>query len=206
MTECLQGLTIALVATNGVGQNELETSGDVVRDAGARTRLLSLRAGQIESLDEGFEPGGRYPVDQTVAQARAEEYDGLLLVPGTLRSDRLSSEDVVVSFVRDFITVGKPVGVVCSGAWTLLEAGVAWGQSLPWSVTMRARRQTGASLLTDQLVSSLERRALYSTIVKEFARLVHSRAPASAERPEPTGARVAAPLPQPCFEKYTATR
>ena len=103
--------------------------------------------------------------------------------------------------MRDFITSGKPVGIVCYGAWTLLEAGVAWGQRVPLSVTMRARRKTGASLLTDELVSPLERRALYSTIAKEFARLL--RPP--AEGIESTWARVAASLPQPCFEKYTAT-
>jgi protease I len=167
--------------------------------------LLSLRAGHIESLDEGLQPGPTYTVDQTVAQATVEDYDALLLVPGTLKSDRLSSEDVVVCFVSDFVTSGKPVGIVCYGAWTLLEAGVAWGQRAPLSVTMRARRKTGASLLTDELVSPLERRALYSTIAKEFARLLHPPAPGSAEGTESTWARVAAPLPQPCFEKYTTT-
>jgi protease I len=205
MTECLQGLRIALVATNGVGQTELEASGEVVRDAGAQTHLLSLRAGQIESLDEDLQPGPTYTVDQTVAQATVVEYDALLLVPGTLKSDRLSSEDVVVSFVRDFVTSGKPVGIVCYGAWTLLEAGVAWGQRVPLSVTMRARRKTGASLLTDALVSPLERRALYSTIAKEFARLLRPPGPPSAPGTESTWARVAAALPQPCFEKYTTT-
>jgi protease I len=205
MAEYLQGLRIALVATNGVGQTELEASGEVVRDAGAQTQLLSLRAGHIESLDEGLEPGPTYTVDQTVDQAIVEEYDALLLVPGTLKSDRLSSEDVVVSFVRDFITSGKPVGIVCYGAWTLLEAGVAWGQRLPLSVTMHARRKTGASLLADERISPLERRALYSTVVKEFARLLRPPASASAEETESTWARVAASLPQPCFETYTST-
>ena len=103
MAECLQGLRIALVAADGVGQTELEASGEAVRDAGAQTQLLSLRAGHIESLDEDLEPVRTYTVDQTVAQATVEEYDALLLVPRTAKSDRLSSEDVVVSFVRDFI-------------------------------------------------------------------------------------------------------
>jgi hypothetical protein len=71
---------------------------------------------------------------------------------------------------------------------------------------MRGRRKTGASLLTDELVSPLERRALYSTIAKEFARLLRPPAPASAEVTESTWARVAASLPQPCLEKYTATK
>lgn len=181
MAECLRGLRIALVAADGVGQTELEASGEAVRDAGAQTRLLSLRAGHVESLDDDLGPGRRYTVDQTVAQATVDEYDALLLVPGTLGSGRLSSAEVVVAFVRDFITSGKPVGIVCHGAWTLLEAGVARGQRLPVSATMRARRQTGASLLTNELVSTVERRALYSTIVEEFARFAREPARASAD-------------------------
>jgi protease I len=188
MAECLQGVRIALVAADGVGQTELEASGEAVRDAGAQTQLLSLRAGHIESLDEDLEPVRTYTVDQTVAQATVEEYDALLLVPGTAKSDRLSSEDVVVAFVRDFITSQKPVGIVCYGAWTLLEAGVARGPRLPLSMT--TRRKTGASLLTDKLISPFERRAFYSSIVEEFARLL--RPPARA------------PLPWLDFEKYSA--
>jgi protease I len=181
MAECLQGLRIALVAADGVGQTELEASAEAVRDAGAQTQLLSLRAGHIESLDEDLEPVRTYIIEQTVAQATVEEYDALLLVPGTARSDRLSSEDVVVCFVRDFITSQKPVGVVCYDAWTLLEAGVARGPRLPLSITTRARRKTGASLISDELISPRERRAFYSTIVKEFARLL--RPPAGASLP-----------------------
>jgi hypothetical protein len=83
MAECLQGLKIALVGADGVGQTELEASGEAVRDAGAQTQLLSLRAGHIESLDEDLGPVRTYTVDQTVAQATVGEYDALLLVPGT---------------------------------------------------------------------------------------------------------------------------
>jgi protease I len=178
MAECLQGLRIALVATDGVGQTELEASGEAVRDAGAQTQLLSLRAGHIVALAEDLQLVRTYIVDQTVAQATVEEYDALILVPGTAKANRLFSADVVVSFVRDFITSQKPVGIVCYGAWTLLEAGVAEGPGLPLSMTTRARRKTGASLITDELIPPHQRRAFYSTIVEEFARLL--RPPASA--------------------------
>ena len=180
----LQGLRIALLAADGVGQVELEASGEAVRQAGAQTQLLSLRTGHIASLDNDLAPGPTYIVDQTVAQATVDDYEALLMLPGTLKSDRLSSDDRVVSLVRDFITSGKPVGIVCYGAWTLLEAGVARGQSLPLSATMRAKRTTGTSLLRGELVSPREQRAFYSTIAKEFARITRQPAPSSAEDSE----------------------
>jgi protease I len=203
MPECLQGLRIALLAADGVGQIELEASGEAVRHAGAQTQLLSLRTGHIESLDTDLGPGRTYTVDQTVAQATVDEYEALLLVPGTVKSDRLSSDDLVVSFVRDFITSGKPVGIVCYGAWTLLEAGVARGQSLPLSATMRAQRKTGVSVLRGELISPRELSAFYSTIVDEFARLTRQPAPASAEH---AWARVAVLPPRPRCEKYSAAQ
>jgi protease I len=206
MAERLKGLRIALLAADGVGQVELEASGEAVRHAGAKTQLLSLRTGHIESLDKDLEAGRTYPVDQAVAQATVDDYDALLLVPGMVKSHQLSSDDLVVSFVRDFITSGKPVGVVSSGAWTLLEGGVARGQSLPLSVTMRAHRQTGASVLTGGLVSSRLLRAFYSTIVTEFARLTRQPAPASADGNEHAWARAAVLPPRPGCEKYSAAK
>src|ERR1700679_1576185 len=82
MAECLQGLRIALLAADGVGQTELDASGEAVRQAGAQTQLLSLRTGQIESLNRDLDPGRTYTVDQTVAEAAVDEYEALLMVPG----------------------------------------------------------------------------------------------------------------------------
>ena len=206
MAEHLEGLRIALLAADGVGQIVLEACGDAVRDAGAQTQLLSLQTGHIESLDEDLGPGRTYAVDQTLAQATVDEYDALLLVPGTMKSEQLSSDGLVVAFVRDFITSGLPVGIVCHGAWTLLEAGVARGQSLPLSATMRAQRQTGASVLRGELVSRRELRAFYSTIAKEFARITRQPAPPAAEESGHAWAQLAVLPPRPGCEKYSAAK
>lgn len=191
MAECLRGSRIALLAADGVGQTELDASADAVRQAGAQTHLLSLRTGQIESLDEGLDPGHVYTVDRAVADASADEYEGLLLLPGRLRSHQLSSHDSVVSFVGDFISSGKPVGVVCHGTWTLLEAGVARGRSLPCYLTIRSLRQTGASILDGEPASPHALRSFYSTIVQEFARLSGQLAPGSCGESEDPSARLA---------------
>lgn len=191
MAECLQGSTIALLAADGVGQTELDASGDAVRQAGAHTQLLGLQAGQIQSVTEDLDPARVYTVDRAVAEASVDEYEALLLLPGMVRSQRLSSHDSVVMFVADFISLGKPVGVVCHGTWTLLEAGVARGQSLPSYLTIRPLRQTGASILDGEPDSPHVLRAFYSTIVQEFARLLRQFAPLSGEESEGPHARLA---------------
>ncbi|BBZ47208.1 DJ-1/PfpI family protein [Mycobacterium parmense] len=192
MAEYLRGSRIALLAADGVGQTELDAAGDAVRQAGAHTQLLALRAGQIQSLNEDLEPARVYTVDRAVGEASVDEYEALLLLPGMVRSHQLSSHDSVVSFVGDFITLSKPVGVVCPGTWTLLEAGVARGRSLPSALTIRSLRQTGASVLDGESLSPHVLRAFYSTIVQEFARLLRQFAPLSGEEGEGPHARLAA--------------
>ena len=189
MAECLQGLRIALLTADGVGQVELEASGEAVRQAGAQTQLLSLRTGHIEALDKDLGPARRYRVDRTVAQATVDEYEALLLVPAAVKSDRLSSHDLVVSFVHDFITSGKPVGIVCYGAWTLLEAGVARGQSLPLSATMRAQRKTGAAVLRGELISPRELSASIAPLSRNSRALPASLPPRQPKRPSTHGPR-----------------
>lgn len=191
MSECLEGLRIALLAADGVGQTEFDCSGNALRRAGAQTQLLSLRTGQIESLNEDLDPGRIYTVDRAVAEASVDEYEALLLLPGMLKAHQLSSHDSVVSFVGDFITSGKPVGVVSYGTWTLLEAGVARGRSLPSCLTIRSVRRTGASILDGEPASPHALRAFYSTIVEEFARLSKQSTPPSCGESEDPSAWLA---------------
>jgi protease I len=42
--------------------------------------------------------------------------------------DKLRIEEAAVSFVRSFVEAGKPVGAICHGPWTLVEAGVLQGR------------------------------------------------------------------------------
>ena len=191
MAQRLQGLTIALLAANGVGQIELDASGEAARQAGAQTQLLSLRTGHIESLNKDLDPGRTYAVDQTVAQAAADEFEALLLVPGMSKSDELSGDDLVVSFVRDFITSGKAGRGRLPWRLDLACSRVARGRRLPSYPTMRALHQTGASILEGELVSPQELRAFYSTIVEELARLTRQPTAASVEESEHPWARLA---------------
>ena len=36
----------------------------------------------------------------------------------------------MISFVQDFFKAGKPVGVICHGPWTLVEADLVAGRTL----------------------------------------------------------------------------
>src|SRR3978361_51757 len=122
MANELQGRTIAIIATDGVEQPELEQPRDAVTQAGGATELLSIDSGEIQAVNSEINPPVTFAVDKRVADASADDYDGLLLPGGVANPDKLRLDPDVIAFVQAFFKTGKPVGVICHGPWTLVEA------------------------------------------------------------------------------------
>jgi protease I len=121
----LQGRNVAILAADGVERIELEQPRDAVQQEGAYTVLLSLKSGEIQAMNHDVEAAGTFGVDRMVSDASVDDYDALLLPGGTVNPDKLRIDTAAVTFVRDFANSGKPVGVICHGPWTLINAGVA---------------------------------------------------------------------------------
>jgi len=98
---------------------------------GRRDKLVSLEEGEITALDEQeLKPGATHPVDLTVEEASADDFDALVLPGGVMNPDKLRKDENAVQFVQQFFEQGKPVGAICHGPWTLVEAGVVRGRTL----------------------------------------------------------------------------
>ena len=125
MANELQGKTIAFLATDGVEDSELSEPWKAVNEAGAEAELISIKDGHIEG-----KKGTTFHVDKIVRDVDASDYDGLVLPGGVANPDKLRMDEDAVRFVRNFFEQGKPVGVICHGPWTLVEAGVLNGRTL----------------------------------------------------------------------------
>ncbi len=125
----LDGKRIAFLATNGVEEVELTSPWQATRDAGAATELVSTRPGRIYAMHHD-EKGDTFQVDRTTAEARADDYDALVIPGGVASPDRLRLDDAAVSLVRSFVDSGKPVAAVCHGPWMLVEADVVGGRTV----------------------------------------------------------------------------
>jgi protease I len=131
MANELQGKRVAFLATDMYEESELKQPWHAVQDAGAEVVLVSLHDGEITALNEQeLKPGATHPVDQTVEEADAGEFDALVLPGGVGNPDKLRLDENAVHFVRQFFEQGKPVGAICHGAWTLVEAGAVRGRTL----------------------------------------------------------------------------
>jgi protease I len=145
--------TIAILAADGVEQVELEQPRDAVQEAGARTVLLSLDDGEIQAMNHDIEPADRFRVDRKVASASIDDYDALILPGGTCNPDKLRMDAAAVAFVRDFVNAGKPVGVICHGPWTLVEADVVRGRRITsWPSVRTDLRNAGAEVVDEEVV------------------------------------------------------
>jgi len=130
MADELHRRTIAILAADGVEQAELVRPREAVEQAGGRTELISLESGEIQAFEHDVEKAETFPVDKTVAEASPGDYDGLLLPGGTTNPDHLRQDEDAVRFVQEIFRAGKPVGVICHGPWTLVEADVVRGRTL----------------------------------------------------------------------------
>lgn len=153
MTDELRGKRIAILATDGVEQVELERPRRAFEDAGARVDLLSLRDGEIQAMNEDINPGDTFTVDRAVADASADEYDALVLPGGTCNPDRLRMDEDAVAFVRDVVASGRPVAAICHGPWTLLEAGAVHNRRVTSFPSLRTDlRNAGAEVVDEEVV------------------------------------------------------
>jgi protease I len=121
----LTGKRVAFLLTNGFEDSELTSPWEAVTGHGAEAVLVSAQAGTITGKN-----GHEATVDLEVGEARAEDFDGLVLPGGVANGDKIRMDERAVAFTRDFFAQHKPVGVICHGGWILTDADVLHGRTL----------------------------------------------------------------------------
>jgi protease I len=149
----LDGKTVAfLVAQEGVEEVELTEPWRAVEEAGGTPRLIAPESGEVQSFNHLDKSEG-YDVDVTLDEARAEDYDGLVLPGGVANPDQLRTDERALGFVRDMFAAGKPVGVICHGPWTLVEADLVRGRKLTsWPSVRTDIRNAGGEWVDEEVV------------------------------------------------------
>ena len=186
----LDGKRIAALFTDGVEQVELDKPAEAVRNEGADVDYISLEDGEIQAFNH-LDHGDKIEIDKKVSDARADDYDGLVLPGGVANPDFLRGDEDAVSFVRSFVEQAKPIGAICHGPWTLVEADVVKGRTLTSFPSLQTDiRNAGGNWVDEEvhvdegLVTSRkpdDLPAFCDKIVEEFCEGKHEAMAASAK-------------------------
>jgi protease I len=141
----LDGKKIAMIATDGVEQVELTGPRDALRAEGATVTLIGLKMGDIQGMNH-HDKGDKLAVDATIDAVKPEQFDALVLPGGVANPDTLRTNKQVVAFVKAFVQGGKPIGAICHGPWTLIEADAVRGKKMTsWPSLQTDLRNAGAT-------------------------------------------------------------
>jgi protease I len=151
MANRIEGRKVAFLVADGVEQVELTEPWKAVEEEGGQPELISIKGGEIQGFQH-LDKGDTFKVDRLVAEARADDYDGLVLPGGVANPDFLRTDDDAVRFVRSFFEAGKPVAAICHGPWTLVEADVVRGRTLTsWPSLKTDIRNAGGEWVDEEV-------------------------------------------------------
>lgn len=125
----LEGIRVAILATDGFEHVELTDPRRALDEAGAVTRVVSPESGSITGWDH-TNWGDEVDVDATLEESNLDDYDALVLPGGVLNPDKLRMNEKAVSFVRSFFDDGKPVAAICHGPQIMIDAEVVRGRRM----------------------------------------------------------------------------
>ena len=185
---------ILIMATNRFEESELFGPRERLLELGATVRLAALDHEPIMAtvIDE---PGRTIAPDLTITEARADDYDALLLPGGVGNPDRLRSEPAAVALIKAFADAGKPVAAICHGPWLLVEADVVRGRTVTsWPSLKTDLKNAGAQwvdrevVVDNGLVTSRKPEdipAFNPKVIEEFAKGQHAVAAGEFTQPSP---------------------
>ncbi len=128
MTDIRQA-KVAILATNGFEQSELQVPLQKLRDAGATVQVVSPEQGQIRGWNHK-DWGDSVTVDLTLDQAKPEDFDAIVLPGGQINPDLLRVNPKALQFIKSFLDSGKVVAAVCHAPWLLVELDAVRGRKV----------------------------------------------------------------------------
>jgi protease I len=144
---------VLIVATDGFEQSELFGPLEILRGRGADVSLASLDLKPIQATVHD-DPGKTIRPNLTVEDARAEDYDALILPGGVRNPDLLRTSKAAIALIKTFTDAGKPVAAICHGPWLLVEADLLRGKTATsWPSIRTDLRNAGANVVDQPAVT-----------------------------------------------------
>ncbi len=143
----IEGKKIIVLATDGFEDSELKKPVEMLKNAGADVKVVSLESGEIEGKN-----GTKVSVDATLSSVNIADFDALVLPGGVVNPDALRMDESAVKFVKDFHATGKTTAAICHAPWLLIEAGATSGKTITsWPSLKTDLENSGANWVDQQV-------------------------------------------------------
>ncbi len=153
MSNELKGKRVAILVADGFEQVELVEPRKALDTAGAQTQIVSPTTGEVQGWNHD-DKADKFPVDLSLADADANNFDALLLPGGVRNPDLLRVESKAIQFVKDFVRAGKPIAAICHAPWTLIEAEAVRGKRMTsWPSVKTDLMNAGANWTDEEVVT-----------------------------------------------------
>lgn len=153
MANELRNKRVAALVDHGFEQSELVEPKKALEQAGAKVDIVSPQKGKVKGWQH-TQWGDELNVDRQLDEARASDYDALLLPGGVMNPDKLRWNQKAVQFVKAFVDSDKPIAAICHGPWTLIEAGAVRGKTITsWPSLQTDLRNAGANWVDQECVN-----------------------------------------------------
>lgn len=152
MANELKGRRVAMIVTDGFEQIEMTSPREALENAGAKVVLISPKEGEVQGFKH-HDKAVKFKVDLPLAKADASDFDAVMLPGGVINADAIRIEKKAQQFVREMDRAGKPVAVICHGAWLLVSAGLTAGHTMTsWPTLQDDLRNAGATWKDEECV------------------------------------------------------
>lgn len=149
----LSGRVVGFLALDGFEQAELEEPFNALRAAGAVPKIISEKAGQIQGFRHD-ERADLFQVDEIFSHCQPDQFDALVLPGGVMNADQIRMNKDAQRIVKEFDATGKPLAVICHGAWLLVSSGLMRGRTLTsWPSLADDVRNAGAVWIDKEVVT-----------------------------------------------------
>lgn len=150
----LDGIRVAILATDGFEESEMTSPLKALRKEGAKCEVIAPKEGKIQGFVH-FDKGISVPVDRVLAEVSADDYDALHLPGGGNNADALRVVQSAQRFVQAFDSLGKPMAAICHAPWLLVSAGLVKGKTLTSYHTIQDDiRNAGGNWVDQEVVES----------------------------------------------------
>lgn len=146
----LDGLRVAILATDLFEEAELVKPRKALQDAGVSTVVIAPKAGEIQAVQHDTKTQ-KVKVDMTLDQAKPEDFDAVLLPGGAMNADALRMEKKAQEFVKAIDREGKPIAVICHGPWLLISAGLVKGRHITSYYTIQDDLKNAGAVWKDEV-------------------------------------------------------